>query len=76
MARILIRDVDDKTVKRLKERAKQHGRSLEGEARLILTHAAGISFDDAKKLARQWHKKLAGRDLPDSTELVREDRRR
>ena len=76
MARILIRDLDDKTVKRLKDRARQHGRSLEGEARQILTHAAGISFDDAKKLARQWHKKLAGRKLPDSTELIREDRQR
>jgi len=76
MARILVRDLDDKTVRRLKERARQHGRSLEGEARLILTHAAGISFADARKLARQWHKKLAGRDLPDSTQLIREDRRR
>jgi plasmid stability protein len=76
MARILIRDLDDKTVNRLKDRARRHGRSLEGEARQILTHAAGISFDDAQKLARQWHKKLAGRDLPDSAELVREDRRR
>jgi antitoxin FitA len=76
MARILIRDLDDKTVKRLKDRARQHGRSLEGEARLILTHAAGISFENARKLAHQWHKKLAGRDLPDSAELVREDRRR
>lgn len=76
MARILIRDIDDKTVNRLKDRARQHGRSLEGEARLILTHAAGISLDDARKLARNWHKRLACRDLPDSTELIREDRRR
>jgi plasmid stability protein len=76
MPRILIRDLDDETVKRLKDRARRHGRSLQGEAKLILTHAAGISFDDAQKLARQWHKKLAGRDLPDSTELIREDRRR
>jgi plasmid stability protein len=76
MARILIRDLDDETVRRLKDRARRHGRSLQGEAKLILTHAAGISFDDAKKLARQWHKKLAGRDLPDSTQLIREDRQR
>jgi plasmid stability protein len=76
MARILIRDLDDKTVQRLKDRARRHRRSLEGEARLILTQAAGISFDDARKLAKQWHKKLAGRKLPDSTELIREDRRR
>jgi plasmid stability protein len=76
MARILIRDLDDKTVKRLKDRARRHRRSLEGEARLILTQAAGISFEDAQRLAKQWHKKLAGRKLPDSTELIREDRRR
>jgi plasmid stability protein len=76
MARILIRDIDEKTVKRLKDRARRHGRSLQGEARLILAHAAGISFDDARKLARQWHKKLAGRELPDSTQLIREDRER
>lgn len=76
MARILIRDLDDETVKRLKDRARRHGRSLEGEARVILTRAAGLSFEEAKKLARQWHKKLAGRQLPDSTELIREDRLR
>ncbi|OHB61792.1 MAG: hypothetical protein A2Y76_08020 [Planctomycetes bacterium RBG_13_60_9] len=76
MARILIRDLDEETVRRLKERARRHGRSLQGEAKLILTHAAGIGFDEARKLARQWHKELAGRELPDSTDLVREDRQR
>jgi plasmid stability protein len=76
MARILIRDLDDETVKRLKERARRHGRSLQGEAKLILTRAAGLSFHEARRLARQWHEKLAGRELPDSTELVREDRQR
>jgi len=76
MGRILIRDLDDETVRRLKERARRHGRSLQGEARLILTHAAGLTFDDARKLARQWQKKLAGRKLPDSTSLIREDRQR
>jgi plasmid stability protein len=76
MAQILIRDLNDQTLRRLKDRARRHGRSLQGEARLILTHAAGISFDDARNLARRWHKQLAGRRLPDSTQLIREDRRR
>lgn len=76
MARILIRDLDDDAVKRLKERARRHGRSLQGEAKLILTRAAGLGFKDARKLARQWHKKLAGRALPDTTDLIREDRQR
>jgi plasmid stability protein len=73
---MLIRDLDDETIKRLKDRARRHGRSLEGEARLILTQAAGLSCDEARKLARQWHKKLAGRELPDSARLIREDRER
>jgi plasmid stability protein len=76
MAQLLIRDLDDETIRRLKERARRHGRSLQGEAKLILTQAAGLSFQEARELARQWHKKLAGRELPDSTDLVREDRRR
>jgi len=76
MAQILIRDLDDETVKRLKDRARRHGRSLQGEAKLILTQAAGLSFRDAHELARQWQEKLAGRQVPDSTDLVREDRQR
>jgi len=76
MAQILVRDLDDETVARLKERARRHGRSLQGEARQILARAAGLGFDDARKLARQWHRTLVGRQLPDSTELVREDRQR
>jgi len=76
MARILIRDLDEEIVKRLKERARRQGRSLEGEARLILPQAAGLGFQDARRLMRQWHRMLSGRPLPDSTELLREDRQR
>lgn len=76
MAQVLIRGLDDETVKRLKDRAQRHGRSLQAEARLILTQVAGLGFNDARKLARQWHSKLCRRDLPDSTESVREDRQR
>jgi plasmid stability protein len=76
MAQILIRDLDDETVKRLKERARRHGRSLQGEAKLILTQAAGLSLGEARELARQRQQKLAGRPFPDSTELIREDRQR
>ncbi len=76
MAQILVRDLDDETVQRLKARAQQHGRSLQGEAKQILTRAAGIDFKEARKLARKWHDKLANRQLPDSTELIRQDRQR
>jgi plasmid stability protein len=76
MAQVLIRDLDDETVKRLKDLARREGRSLEGEARLILTRAAGVGFKGAREIAREWHKRLTERSLPDSTEMIREDRRR
>jgi antitoxin FitA len=76
MGQILIRDLDEETIRRLKERARRHGRSLQGEAKLILTQAAGLSLNEARQLASQWRKKLAGREFPDSTDLIREDRQR
>lgn len=76
MAQIVIRNLGDETIRRLKDRAQRHGRSLEEETRLILTQAAGTSFNEAKRLARQWHKHLASRELPGSVRLIREDRER
>ena len=76
MAQILVRDLDNETVQGLKARAQQHGRSLEAEARQILSRAAGLNYAEARKLARQWHKKLAGRRLPESAALIRQDRQR
>jgi plasmid stability protein len=70
MTQILIRNLSNETIRRLEDRAARHGRRLEGEARLILTRAAGVSFDEAQKLARQWHERLAGRKLPDSGQLI------
>lgn len=75
MADILIRGLDDETVKRLKDRAKRHGRSLQGEAKTLLAAAAGLSVTEALKVARQSRKRL-GRRFEDSVELIREDRRR
>ncbi len=45
MAQLIVRRLDDDVKKRLKARAKKHGRSLEAEARLILEDAAkkGVS---------------------------------
>ncbi len=64
MPRILIRGPGDEMMKRLKERARRHGRSLQGEAKLILTQAAGLSLREARELACQWQQKLAGRPFP------------
>ncbi|HWL70937.1 MAG TPA: Arc family DNA-binding protein [Geminicoccus sp.] len=45
MATILVRNVDDAVVERLKAQAKEHGRSMEAEVRALLTEAAGPPGD-------------------------------
>jgi len=75
MPDILIRGLDEQTLKRLKQRAKRHGRSLQKEARMVLENAAGMSIAEALRTARAWREKL-GRRFEDSTELIRGDRER
>lgn len=43
MATLLVRKLDDDLVRKLKERAKAHGRSAEAEHRKILEEALGPS---------------------------------
>ena len=76
MAQILVRDLDDKLVGKLKARAKRHHRSLQSEAKIILSQAAGFDFEQARQAARSWQKKLAGKKIPDTTKLIAEDRNR
>jgi plasmid stability protein len=77
VAQLLVRDLDPEIVERLKQRAKRHNRSLQGEARLILEEAArGVSMEEAREVAERIRKSLAGTMLSDSAELIREDRER
>jgi plasmid stability protein len=73
---ILIRGVDPETLKRLKARAKCHGRSLQSEARLVLEQAAGLSAVETAEVLRGWKERLAGRRMAPSTDLIRQDRER
>lgn len=75
MSDILIRGLDKKTVARLKQQAKRHGRSLQAEAKLALENAAGPSMDEFLASARVIRKKF-GRRFHDSVELIQEDRKR
>jgi plasmid stability protein len=75
MPDILVRGLNAETVKRLKVQAKQHGRSLQGEAKKVLENAANLSMAEMLTAARGWRKKL-GRKFIDSAELIREDRQR
>ena len=77
MAQVLVRDLDAKVVARLKERARQHGCSLQKETKAILEDAARQgSLEEARDAAARVRQSLAGRTFSDSAELVREDRER
>lgn len=76
MAQVLIRELDDDLVTRLKERAQRNGRSLEAELRGILEQAAPASFADARLLAARLRRRLGGRTYTDSAALIAEDRTR
>lgn len=76
MAQILVRNLDDSVVERLKTRAKSNGRSLEAEVRLILEQSAKVDMATARQHVMEIRRKLAGRKFTDSVELIREDRER
>lgn len=76
MPQLLVRDLDAGTVERLKPRARQHGRSLQGEVKAILTAAATFSMSEASSVAEEWQRKLDGGAYADSAEAIRRDRER
>jgi plasmid stability protein len=78
MPTLTIRNVDDEVVQRLKAQAKQHGRSLEAEAREILAQAAQKpTLSEFRERARRIAA-MTPKDVKqtDSVELLREDRDR
>ncbi|MGQ0665313.1 MAG: FitA-like ribbon-helix-helix domain-containing protein [Pseudomonadota bacterium] len=77
MAQILVRDLDERVVARLKSRAKSRGRSLQGKAKAILEDAAKVpTAAERRRIIGKWREIFAGRTVSDSTELIREDRER
>lgn len=76
MARVLIRDLDERTVERLKTRAERNGRSLQAELQLIVERAAATDIVESREVAARIRRKLAGRKHSDSAVLIADDRRR
>ena len=74
MPNLSIKNAPDELVKRLKERAERHHRSLQGELLAILEEAAGTSRpltpDEILAKVRQ----LRLRTPRDATRMIREDR--
>jgi plasmid stability protein len=79
MAQILVRNLDEAVVKRLKARAKRRKRSLQAEVKNIIEQAAEtptLDMDAARELCREIRGRLRGRKLRDSTTIIRKGRKR
>ncbi len=74
MGQILIRNIDDAIIERLKIRAAQNGRSFQAEIKIILDQAAHIDIETARLTALQIREKLKGRSAKDSADLLHEER--
>jgi plasmid stability protein len=76
MADLLIRNLDSTTVARLKQGAKQQGRSLQAYLKSLLEEATPFTMAEATAATRLWHQRLQGRPFEDSATLLRKDRSR
>lgn len=73
MGQIIVRNLDDHVIARLKERAMKANQSLEQTVRDILSAAATPSREDIWREIDALRER-AGRVTPDATDLIREDR--
>jgi plasmid stability protein len=75
MAQILVRGLDDAPVARLKDRARQNHRSLQGEVRTLFEEAAAplASRSEALAIVDKWQRfwKDQGKTFSDSAEIIR-----
>jgi plasmid stability protein len=79
MAQILVRELDEEVVRRLKRRAKREGRSLQSMVKRILEQAARepkMDMGTARKISADFRHKFSGRKFPDTVKIIREDRAR
>lgn len=76
MAQVLIRNLPDDVVERLKERAADKGHSLEQELREIVITAAPLSTAERLAIIDHFQGLSKRRPKRDATDLIREDRDR
>jgi plasmid stability protein len=78
MAQVLLCGLDDALVARLKERARQNHRSLQGEIKAILEDAAPpvATRSEALAIVDKWQRywKKQGKTFSDSAEVIRKMR--
>ena len=78
MPHILVRNLREEVIERLKKRTREGGRSLQSEVKLILEQAVfepRVDMETARKVCEKFRQKFKGSKFPDTVELIREDRR-
>ncbi len=78
MPNILIRDIPEETLERLKKLAKNHNRSLQQELKdIIVNWSKQFSIDISKRASKiREHLRSKKITFSDSAKLIREDRDR
>lgn len=77
MPHVLVRNLAPSALARLKRRARINGRSLQSELKALLESSSrSLTLQEVQAEATRIRALLAGRIQGDSTELLREDRRR
>lgn len=74
MPNLLVRNLDEDVLKRLKASARVNRRSLQAELHEILQRASRRNLAETRRLSAQWLKRLRDTMQSDSADLVREDR--
>jgi len=75
---VLIRDIDEEILEKLKKKAAANNRSLQEELKSLLESHAGPDIERIRAMARESIRKYKaeGRKFSDSTDDIREDRER
>jgi len=76
MPHVLVRELPSTVVQKLKQRARQHGRSLQAELKSILEQAARSTATDTRAAALRIRARLLKRTHTDSAKLIAADRSR
>ena len=76
MPNVLIRNLDEKVLERLKKSASSNGRSLQAEIHAILERADVERRARTQRISAKFLRELGDSIQSDSTELIREDRER
>jgi hypothetical protein len=75
MGSILVQGLGQKTIERLKERARLNGRTLQQEVKVLLERAAEmLTMPEARWVSERWRHRLGQRAFSNSARLIREDR--